>query len=69
MHFPLDLQTKEAWKNSRKNRIHSEEDALESRACDFLVAEKIQAVSCSLGEKNSLLERFFYIWPDNFLDG
>ena len=65
----MDLQTKKARKNSRKDRIHFKEDAVESRAGDFLAAEKIQAASCSMGEKNVLLERFFDLWTDNFLDG
>ena len=42
---------------------------MESRACDFLAVEKIQAAGCSLGEKNALLEGFFDLQPDNFLDG
>ena len=67
--FPLDLQTQKTRKNGRKNRIDLEEDTVESRARDFLAAEKIQAASCSLGEKNALLERFFDLRPDNFLDG
>ena len=41
---------------------------MEGRACDFLVAEKIQASRCSLGEKNSLLEGIFDIRYDNLLD-
>lgn len=68
-HFSLDLQTQKTRKNGRKNRVHSEEDAVESRACNFLAAEKIQAVGRSLGEKDALLERVFDIQPDNFLDG
>jgi len=67
--FPLDLQAQKTRKNGRKNRIDLEEDTVESRARDFLAAEKIQAASCSLGEKNALLERFFDLRPDNFLDG
>ena len=42
---------------------------MESRACNFLTVEKIQATSNSLGEKNALLERIFDIRLDNFLDG
>ena len=41
---------------------------MESRTCDFLVAEKIQATCCPLGEKNALLEGIFVFRYDNFLD-
>lgn len=41
---------------------------MEGRAGDFLVTEKIQTAGCALGKKSALLERFFDVWPNNFLD-
>ena len=41
---------------------------MESREGDFLVAGKIQTFGCTLGKKNALLERFFDLRANNFLD-
>lgn len=41
---------------------------MESRAGDFLATEKIQTVGGALGKKSALLERFFDVWLNHFLD-